>query len=164
MKEDPDADADADADGEPDADADAEGEYLDEEGSEDVKPITGHGTTNGKRRMSLSAAGSAGMGRSSANPRRPQWSSNGNGYGPVDLDSVGGRKQFIASSIYHLFSTTFTPSEDELTISALLAYLNAAMPQDKFEDFDTTEVARAVAGLKERGRVLFEGDGIRLVE
>jgi hypothetical protein len=51
-----------------------------------------------------------------------------------------------------------------MSISALLAYLNAAMPPDKHEDFDTSEVARAVAAMKEKGKVVFEGDMIRLVD
>jgi len=51
-----------------------------------------------------------------------------------------------------------------MSISALLAYLNAAMPQDKHEDFDTSEVARAVAAMKEKGRIIFEGDMLRLVD
>lgn len=49
-----------------------------------------------------------------------------------------------------------------MSISALVAYLNAAVPVDKHEDFDTAEVSRAVAGLRDRGRVRFEGDLIRV--
>ena len=51
-----------------------------------------------------------------------------------------------------------------MSISALLAYLNAAMPQDKHEDIDTSEVARAVASMKEKGRIIFEGDMLRLID
>lgn len=61
-----------------------------------------------------------------------------------------------------MFSTTFERGTDDMTVSALLAYLNAAMPADKHEDFDTTEVARALAALKEKGRIVFEGDVLRL--
>ncbi|KDQ26273.1 hypothetical protein PLEOSDRAFT_1077315 [Pleurotus ostreatus PC15] len=49
-----------------------------------------------------------------------------------------------------------------MTISSLLTYLNAAMPPDKHEDFDTSEVVKAVAAFKEKGKVIFEGDTLRL--
>ncbi|KAJ7575790.1 hypothetical protein C8J56DRAFT_1118861 [Mycena floridula] len=78
----------------------------------------------------------------------------------MDLDNINARKLFIAYSITHLFSTTFTP-HDDLTISALVSYLNGAMPQDKHEDFDTSEVVKGVSGLSERGRVRLEGDVIK---
>jgi hypothetical protein len=48
-----------------------------------------------------------------------------------------------------------------MTISSLLAYLNGAMPPDKHEDFDTTEVTKAAAALHGRGWVVFEGDTLR---
>lgn len=67
------------------------------------------------------------------------------------------------NSIEHLFSTTYE-NTDELTISSLLGYLNSAMPADKHEDFDTGEVAKAVAAMQERGMVVIEGDVVRLVE
>jgi hypothetical protein len=58
-----------------------------------------------------------------------------------------------------------------MTISALLTFLNAAMPPDKHEDFDTAEVVKAAAAIKERGsgiggrgNIVFEGDMLRLVE
>ncbi|KAH6903716.1 hypothetical protein BKA70DRAFT_1110631 [Coprinopsis sp. MPI-PUGE-AT-0042] len=70
------------------------------------------------------------------------------------------RKQFIFSSIQHLFSTTYE-STDELTVSTLLAYVNSAMPVDKHEDFDTAEIVKYLAQLKERGRVVFMGDVVR---
>jgi hypothetical protein len=50
-----------------------------------------------------------------------------------------------------------------MTISALLTYLNAAMPPDKHEDFDTAEVVRAAAALHDRGEISFEGDILHLV-
>ncbi|KAJ2912160.1 hypothetical protein MD484_g8254, partial [Candolleomyces efflorescens] len=93
------------------------------------------------------------------------------GVGLADLDSVGGRKQFIASSILHLFTTTYE-STDDLPISSLLTYLNAAMPVDKHEDFDTAEVVKYVvalsgmpaasAGFGERWRVVLQGDIVRI--
>jgi hypothetical protein len=64
--------------------------------------------------------------------------------------------------------TTYETSDD-MTISALLTFLNAAMPPDKHEDFDTAEVVKTVAALtKERGGdggggIVFEGDMLRLV-
>ncbi|KAJ7576159.1 hypothetical protein C8J56DRAFT_973224, partial [Mycena floridula] len=75
----------------------------------------------------------------------------------MDLDNINAQKLFIAYSITHLFWTTFTP-HDDLTISALVSYLNGAMPQDKHEDFDTSEVVKGVSGLFEHGRVRLEGD------
>ena len=68
---------------------------------------------------------------------------------------------FVSASVHHLFSTTYDKSDD-LTISALLTYLNAAIPLDKYEDFDTTEVVRAATQMRERGDALFEGDVLRL--
>jgi hypothetical protein len=49
-----------------------------------------------------------------------------------------------------------------LTISSLLSYLNAAIPPDKHEDFDTAEVVKAAASLQNRGDIVFEGDILRL--
>jgi hypothetical protein len=69
-------------------------------------------------------------------------------------------KQFIAASIDHLFRTTYECTDD-MTVSWLLAYLNAAMPPDKHEDFDTSEVTKAAVALHERGRIIFEGDVLR---
>lgn len=69
--------------------------------------------------------------------------------------------KFVSASVVHLFSTTYDQSDD-LTISSLLTYLNAAIPLDKFEDFDTTEVVRAATQMRERGDVTFEGDVLRL--
>jgi hypothetical protein len=43
-----------------------------------------------------------------------------------------------------------------MPISSLLAYVNAAMPVDKYEDFDTGEVSRYV------GTAGWEGWGVRL--
>lgn len=68
---------------------------------------------------------------------------------------------FIFSSIAYLFTTTYD-SSDDLTISSLLSYLNAAIPPDKHEDFDTAEVVKAAAALQNRGDIIFEGDILRL--
>ncbi|KAF9445241.1 hypothetical protein P691DRAFT_785489 [Macrolepiota fuliginosa MF-IS2] len=75
--------------------------------------------------------------------------------GLADLDSPAGRRAFISESLHYLFATTYE-SSDDMSVSALLTYLNAAMPQDKHEDFDTTEVVRAVTALQERGRVILQ--------
>ena len=63
----------------------------------------------------------------------------------------------MSRSIRHLFRITYERS-DELTIAALVTYLNAAMPPDKHEDFDTTEVTKTAKLLRERGEFFFEGD------
>ncbi|KAF5387389.1 hypothetical protein D9757_005727 [Collybiopsis confluens] len=84
----------------------------------------------------------------------------------ADLDSPHGRKHFVSHSIAYLFKTTYdssSSSADELSISALVAYLNAAMPMDKHEDFDTTEVVKYVGALREKGKVLLEGDVVKKV-
>ncbi|KAG6381842.1 hypothetical protein JVT61DRAFT_453 [Boletus reticuloceps] len=81
--------------------------------------------------------------------------------GLADLDSVHGRMNFIFSSIAYLFMATYE-STDDMTISSLLTYLNAAMPLDKHEDFDTAEVAKVVAALSDKGDIIFEGDTLRL--
>ncbi|KAJ4475068.1 hypothetical protein J3R30DRAFT_3294835 [Lentinula aciculospora] len=74
--------------------------------------------------------------------------------------------KFVSHSIAYLFQTTYDcslNSSDELSISALVAYLNAAMPIDKHEDFDTAEVVRCVGALREKGKILLEGDVVRKV-
>ncbi|KNZ74461.1 hypothetical protein J132_06838 [Termitomyces sp. J132] len=65
-------------------------------------------------------------------------------------------------AITYLRSTTYEPA-DEMSVSALVAYLNAAVPVDKYEDFDTGEVVRVLGGLRERARVRLEGDLVWLV-
>ena len=72
------------------------------------------------------------------------------------------RLNFTRHSITYLFSTTYTPS-DALTIAALVAYMNAAFPPDKHEEFDTAEVTRAAKTLHDRGNVAFEGDTLKLL-
>lgn len=81
--------------------------------------------------------------------------------GLADLDSPAGRRAFISSSLSYLFATTYE-SSDDMTVSALLTYLNAAMPLDKHEDFDTTEVVKGVTALQDRGKVMLQGDNIKL--
>jgi len=88
-------------------------------------------------------------------PRRPH------PIGLADLDSPAGRRAFISASLSYLFTTTYE-SSDDMTVSALLTYLNAAMPLDKHEDFDTTEVVKAVTALQDRGKVVLQGDNIKL--
>jgi hypothetical protein len=72
------------------------------------------------------------------------------------------RLNFTRHSITYLFRTTYTPS-DALTIAALVAYMNAAFPPDKHEEFDTAEVTRAAKTLHDRGNVAFEGDTLKLL-
>ncbi|KAJ7452907.1 hypothetical protein FB451DRAFT_1521045, partial [Mycena latifolia] len=67
----------------------------------------------------------------------------------ADLDSPAGRRAFIFASVEYLFRTTHEASDD-LSVSALLAYLTAALPADKHEDFDTGEVVRGVSALAAR--------------
>lgn len=71
------------------------------------------------------------------------------------------RLEFLSRSIRHLFRVTYARS-DELTIAALVTYLNAALPPDKHEDFDTSEVTKMMKVLHERGTFIFEGDAIRI--
>ncbi|KAL7280665.1 hypothetical protein ACG7TL_005604 [Trametes sanguinea] len=79
----------------------------------------------------------------------------------ADLDSPIGRLEFVARSIRHLFRVTYEPT-DELTIATLVTYLNAALPPDKHEDFDTAEVTKAATALHERRTFIFKGDVISL--
>ncbi|KAJ7734448.1 hypothetical protein B0H16DRAFT_1380722 [Mycena metata] len=100
----------------------------------------------------------------------------------ADLDSQGGRyvfflfyyyfillasancRTFIFASVDYLFRNTYE-SSDDMSVSALLTYLNAAMPTDKHEDFDTGEVVRGVSALaaREQGRYALEGDMLRML-
>jgi hypothetical protein len=70
------------------------------------------------------------------------------------------RLDFTRHSIAYLFRTTYAPA-DSLTIAALVAYMNAALPPDKHEEFDTAEVTRAAKTLQDRGGVVFEGDTLK---
>lgn len=64
---------------------------------------------------------------------------------------------FISASVEHLFKTTYDRG-DELSVGALVNYLNAAMPADKHDDFDVQEVTRAAASLAKTGVLVLEGD------
>ena len=75
-------------------------------------------------------------------------------------DLLAQRLDFARYSIAYLFRTTYTPA-DSLTIAALVAYMNAALPPDKHEEFDTAEVTRAAKTLQDRGGVVFEGDTLK---
>ncbi|TRM56116.1 hypothetical protein BD626DRAFT_520872 [Schizophyllum amplum] len=96
---------------------------------------------------------------------RPPPSSPGYRAPRADLSSAAGRRAFVHTSAAHLFRTTYdTAAGDLLTVSALLTYVNAALPADRCEEFDTTEVARALHGLEGGGEsrsVALEGDVIR---
>jgi hypothetical protein len=80
----------------------------------------------------------------------------------ADLYSPADRLSFTRHSIAYLFRTTYSPA-DALTIAALVAYMNAALPPDKHEEFDTAEVTRAAKTLHDRGSVAFEGDTLKLL-
>ncbi|KAF7330209.1 GLTP domain-containing protein [Mycena venus] len=82
----------------------------------------------------------------------------------ADLDSPGGRQAFIFASVEYLFRTTYEGSDD-MSIPALLTYLNAAIPADKHEDFDTNEVLRAASAIAihEGDRYVLDGDVLRLL-
>ncbi|THH30509.1 hypothetical protein EUX98_g3678 [Antrodiella citrinella] len=81
----------------------------------------------------------------------------------ADLESPAGRLDFVSKSIRHLFKTTYERSDD-LTIATLVTYLNAAIPLDKHEDFDTTEVTKAASAISDRGDFVLEGDVLRLYD
>ena len=70
---------------------------------------------------------------------------------------------FVAKSVRYLFKTTYERTDD-LTIATLVTYLNAAIPLDKHEDFDTTEVTKAAAAISERGDYVLEGDVLRICD
>ena len=80
----------------------------------------------------------------------------------MTLVSCFHRLNFTRHSIAYLFRTTYTAA-DALTIAALVAYMNAALPPDKHEEFDTAEVTRAAKTLHDRGNVAFEGDTLKLL-
>ncbi|KAH9971027.1 hypothetical protein BGW80DRAFT_1460913 [Lactifluus volemus] len=71
------------------------------------------------------------------------------------LGSSADRLSFTGHSIAYLFRTTYTPT-DALTIAALVAYMNAALPPDKHEEFDTAEVTRAAKTLHDRDALLLK--------
>ncbi|KAI0820269.1 hypothetical protein BC628DRAFT_1505971 [Trametes gibbosa] len=79
----------------------------------------------------------------------------------ADLDSPEGRLAFVGRSIRHLYRVAYERA-DELTIAALVTYLNATLPPDKHEEFDTAEVTKAAAALHERRLFVVAGDVIRI--
>ncbi|KAJ7842118.1 hypothetical protein B0H14DRAFT_3692840 [Mycena olivaceomarginata] len=72
----------------------------------------------------------------------------------ADLDSAGGRRNFIISSVKYLFGTTYEDNDD-LPISTLVVYLNSAVPSNKHEDFDLKEVTDAAETLDKEFAVVF---------
>ncbi|KAF6750703.1 hypothetical protein DFP72DRAFT_1013170 [Ephemerocybe angulata] len=146
---------------------------LGEEGERDAEgDVDADGESCGDESELVVVSFGAGVnGAGAGGGRRAQAASGGRmvRVGLADLDSPAGRYQFLASSIHLLFSTTYEASDD-MPIAALLTYLNAAMPVDKHEDFDTSEVVRYVAALVKEGdargrgagRVVLEGDVVRL--
>ncbi|KAJ7871011.1 hypothetical protein B0H13DRAFT_1895968 [Mycena leptocephala] len=135
---------DVDAEGEAD-DVDADGDsYMEEDGATPTRGYSGNGNGyNGGASAILRRAVPASL---------------------ADLDSPGGRRAFVFASVEYLFRTTYEASDD-MSVSALLTYLNAAMPTDKHEDFDTGEVVRAASALaaREKERFVLEGDMLRLL-
>ncbi|KAJ7817229.1 hypothetical protein B0H13DRAFT_1923065 [Mycena leptocephala] len=135
---------DVDAEGEAD-DVDADGDsYMEEDGATPTRGYPGNGNGyNGGASAILRRAVPASL---------------------ADLDSPGGRRAFVFASVEYLFRTTYEASDD-MSVSALLTYLNAAMPTDKHEDFDTGEVVRAASALaaREKERFVLEGDMLRLL-
>jgi len=79
----------------------------------------------------------------------------------ADLQTPKGRLDYTFRAVMHLFNSTYEPT-DELTIAALVTYLNAALPPDKHEDFDTAEVTKAAMAMQTRGHFVFEGDVLRM--
>jgi len=69
----------------------------------------------------------------------------------------GIRANFIHKSIGYLFQTTYLAA-DEMTIASLVTYLNSALPPDKYEYFDTIEVARVAMTLSKTGPYVFDGN------
>lgn len=79
----------------------------------------------------------------------------------ADLDTPVGRLDFLFGSVKYLFKSTYARTDD-LTIASLVGYLNATMPPDKHEDFDTAEATKGALALRERGEFVLEGDTIRM--
>ncbi|KAJ6533806.1 hypothetical protein DFH09DRAFT_1092389 [Mycena vulgaris] len=144
-----------DADGDPDADA--EGEDVDADGDSYMEDDAGTGATPTRGYGSNHNNGGYGAGASAILRRAVPASL-------ADLDSPEGRRAFVFASVEYLFRTTYEASDD-MSISSLLAYLNAAVPADKHEDFDTGEVARAASALaaRDKDRFALEGDMLRLL-
>ncbi|KAF8652508.1 hypothetical protein AX16_004364 [Volvariella volvacea WC 439] len=141
-----DVDDDMDADGDLDIDADGDSVMDD--------TVVGGGSSAANSTSASAANGAYGYSRTAGGVlqgRRP-WPP-----GLADLDSPSGRRQFVHASVEYLFATTYE-SSDDMSISTLLTYLNAAMPVDKHEDFDTSEVTKAALAIQEKGRFILQGD------
>ncbi|KAG7445071.1 uncharacterized protein BT62DRAFT_933487 [Guyanagaster necrorhizus] len=99
-----------------------------------------------------------------AQPPPPRTSSSSSS-SYVDLDSTDGRLSHIHISLIHLFRTTYSLPDTDLTVAALVGFLNAGMPEDRWEEFDLREVVRGVGILAREGRgerrVELEGDIVR---
>ncbi|KAF7314574.1 hypothetical protein MKEN_00930800 [Mycena kentingensis (nom. inval.)] len=144
---------DADADGEVD-DVDADGDsYMEDDAPPPLPP-----PQSSASRPPIYASASVNGGSASTILRRTVPTNL------ADLDSPTGRRNFVWAAVDYLYRTTHEASDD-LSISALLTYVNAAMPTDKHEDFDMVECVRAATQLcasRERPYKL-EGDMIRVV-
>ena len=86
-----------------------------------------------------------------------------NGLFVLTIPALRCRLDFTHRSIRYLFRTTYDRGDD-LTIASLVTYLNAAIPADKHEEFDTTEVTKAATALHERGDISFQGDVVRMLD
>ncbi|KAK7055994.1 hypothetical protein R3P38DRAFT_3566271 [Favolaschia claudopus] len=154
---------DADAEGTDDVDADGDS-YMESEGATPTRGFlngngNNHGPTNGVPNGYHHGHGAQNGGQNASVILRRAVPAS-----LADLDSPGGRRNFIFASVDYLFRTTYEASDD-MAVSALLTYLNAAMPTDKHEDFDTGEVVRAASALaaREKERYVLEGDMLRFL-
>ncbi|KAF9038870.1 hypothetical protein BDZ89DRAFT_404472 [Hymenopellis radicata] len=94
----------------------------------------------------------------------------------LDLDAPSARLTHLALSISHLLVTTFRAG---IPIAALVTFMNASMPEDRWEEYDLREVARGVGIIEREGawgdahdedgrrgeaplRIELEGDMVRL--
>ena len=68
------------------------------------------------------------------------------------------RKSFVLSSAEYLFRSTFQCND--LTLATLLDFLNCAMPPEKYEEFDSLEVIRAIS-FGEHTRFVLEGNTVK---
>ena len=79
----------------------------------------------------------------------------------ITLDYGAHSVAFVAASVQYLFRTTYEQTDD-MSIETLVNYLNAAMPMDKHEDFDTPEVTKTASRLAKAGTLILEGNIVRL--
>ncbi len=66
----------------------------------------------------------------------------------LDLDAPSARLTHLALSISHLLVTTFRAG---VPIAALVTFMNASMPEDRWEEYDLREVARGVGIIEREG-------------